>query len=307
GRARANGYLYSSQMATESVIGPALGGVLYAAASALPFAVDGLTFVMSAVLLAPVVRPGAPRRRAGSRLVAEVGQGLRWFLRQRALRLMALVITSYGFCQAMVYAVLVLWATAVLHLSGAGYGLFLAIAAVGHVAGALWAPRLYRRLGAGACVVGGGVLCALAYAAAAATTRPMLALLCFVVEMTAISVGNVASVAYRQSVIPPEMMGRVGNAMRTCIWGAMPLGAVTGGVVAGLVGLRPTLLVAGALQLGVLMVVGPALLRVMSLSGTGSPASAAAAAADAGVAPGTGAAGPGGGVPEVPAAAVSGR
>ena len=50
----------------------------------------------------------------------------------------------------------------------------------------------------------------------------------------------------RQRVCPDHLLGRVNATMTVVIMGLFPLGAVVGGVLGELVGLRITLLVAGA-------------------------------------------------------------
>ncbi|MBO0747019.1 MAG: MFS transporter, partial [Acidimicrobiaceae bacterium] len=47
----ANGYVFAAETAGERFAGPALGGVLFSAAAAIPFIGDAVSFVGSAVLL----------------------------------------------------------------------------------------------------------------------------------------------------------------------------------------------------------------------------------------------------------------
>src|SRR5439155_4509073 len=76
------------------------------------------------------------------------------------------------------------------------------------------------------------------------------------VEALAVAAGVVASLALRQQTVPSELLGRVGNVFRTGIFGALPIGALLGGVVAHAFGLRVPLLLAGGCQ--VVLVVGAA-------------------------------------------------
>lgn len=52
---------------------------------------------------------------------------------------------------------------------------------------------------------------------------------------------NVAQLSYRQSVTPPELMGRMNAAVRWVVWGTLPLGSILGGVLGTLIGVRPVL------------------------------------------------------------------
>ena len=76
--------------------GPALGGLLFGAAAALPFFVDGFSFMFSAVLLFLALRPRAATAVAKERpaatkggLTGDVRDGLRFFLRSPVLRVLS--------------------------------------------------------------------------------------------------------------------------------------------------------------------------------------------------------------------------
>jgi MFS family permease len=161
----------------------------------------------------------------------------------------------------MVLAILVLYCLRVLHLGHAGFGLFLALAAVGNVVGGLLAGRITARLGTGRVVFAAALLAAAAYVVVGLTSALGVALLALAAEAVAVAVGNVATLSLRQSVIPCELLGRVGNAFRMCIFGVIPLGALAGGLIAHSVGLHAVFLVAGGLQLVVIAMVGPRLAR----------------------------------------------
>jgi predicted MFS family arabinose efflux permease len=59
-------------------------------------------------------------------------------------------------------------------------------------------------------------------------------------------VWNVLTMSLRQALIPEHMFGRVQGAYRTVVWGAIPLGALAGGLVADLFGVPAVFLVSGA-------------------------------------------------------------
>ena len=231
---RANGYLQSAQIAGSQFAGPALGGLLFAAAAAAPFVLDGVSFLASAALLALAL----PRVRGGRRVApvttvtADVKAGVSWFRASPLLRLLALVIAGLSFCWAMVTAVTVLYGLEVLHLSGVGYGLFLAVGAAGEVAGGILAARLLRRFGTAAVVIGGALAATVAYVTIGLTSALVVATAAIVAESFGIGVANVATMSLRQVTVPPELLGRVGSVFRMCVFGAIPLGALAGGFLA---------------------------------------------------------------------------
>ena len=160
-------------------------------------------------------------------------------MRTPVLRLVGALVASLAFCQAMVFGPLVLFALHGLGLSDAGYGILLAVAAVGNVLGGMVAGRLDRRFGARILLPASGVVAAAAYAVCGAGDRagagraPPSA-----PKRVAVAVGNVANLTLRQRIIPNELLGRVGNVVRFFIFGAMPLGALVGGFLVAWFGVR---------------------------------------------------------------------
>ena len=70
---------------------------------------------------------------------------------------------------------------------------------------------------------------------------------------------NIAQVSYRQAITPNRMLGRMNATMRFMVWGTMPLGSLTGGVLAKALGLRPTLVIGavGGLISVLFVIAGP--------------------------------------------------
>jgi MFS family permease len=182
--------------------------------------------------------------------------------------MLAITIATFAFLQAMVLATLVPYATEVLGSSTRAYGLFIAIAAIGNVVGGLGASHIARRFSAPAILAASGLGAAGAYLVAGVTSSLAVATAALAVEAFAVAVANVATVTMRQRLVPHELRGRVGGAFRTCIFGAMPVGALAGGVAAATLGLRSPLLIAGAVQ----VVVVATLWRRLLHSLTATPA-----------------------------------
>ena len=59
-------------------------------------------------------------------------------------------------------------------------------------------------------------------------------------------VWNVITVSLRQQIIPDHLLGRVNSVYRFLGWGSMPLGALAGGWLADVFGLRAPWLISGA-------------------------------------------------------------
>ena len=262
---KANSRLDSVDLAGEEMVGRAIGGIAFAFARVVPFLADALSFLASAAILPSAIPDNTPDRTATT-LLTDLREGARWFLRNPLLRVLGGVIAQLAFCQSVVLALLVLYATQDLHMSKAGYGLLLGVSAIGNIVGALASNRLHSVFGSGWCIVLAGVLAAVSYPVLAVTNSPVAACAALALEALAIAAGNVAAVALRQSIVPPELQGRVGSATMTLILLAFPLGALAGGLVAYAIGIRPTLLAAGCVQLAVMVIAAPRLLsRIRTL------------------------------------------
>jgi predicted MFS family arabinose efflux permease len=271
---RANGNQYMVQTAGQWFLGPPLGSALFAVAAAAPFGVDAASFAGSAVLLATLPRSRQARRgRAGTGIV----EGLRWLLRHRLLRVVAILLGVNNFFSQMGYATLVLLATGVLHVSARGFGLLLAASAVGSVVGGVVNPALARRFGQVPSLVIASAANACIYVGAGLAPDALVLGVLLACNGFTVTLWNVVTVSLRQTIVPDDLLGRVNGAYRMLGWGMMPLGALASGFVAHLAGLRAPFTVAGILRGAALVLLVPALLAAShSLDKRGSQDSAAA-------------------------------
>jgi predicted MFS family arabinose efflux permease len=158
------------------------------------------------------------------------------------------------------WATFVLLATGVLHVSTRGYGLLLAVSAIGSVLGGLANPAITRRLGLVPSLVISSAANALLYIGISVTSSVVVTGILLAGNGFMVTMWNVVTVSLRQRVVPDNLLGRVNSAYRMLGWGMIPLGALTGGFVAHLTGLRAPFLVAGIARGVVLLALLPALL-----------------------------------------------
>ena len=250
---RANGFLGAATTGGANFTGPAAGGVVCGLARFVPFLADTVSYLVSAVLLRSVIPAGqavqSGRHTHASRWWSDIRSGLSYLRGSRPLTSLTAALGSFAFCQAMVVSVLVRYATRDLHLSSTGYGILLGVAAVGDVAGSLLASRIVRRARPYASLDAAGALAAGAYLLLGSTTALVVAGAALVVESAASSVGVVTTRSLRQTLIARERFGLVNNAIRSCVIGVVPLGALLGGLLGATIGLREGFEVAGGLQL----------------------------------------------------------
>jgi MFS family permease len=254
---RANGRLQGTQIVANQLVGPPAGGFLFSLASWIPLAVDALSFGASAALVAAIKErlgpapPGAAAAGVGApvagrpSLRAEIAEGLRWLLAHRLLRALAGMVAVINLVAVACDAILVLFAQELLGLGSVGFGLLLTGSAVGGLLGSLLASWLSRRLGAATIVLGGFVLEGAATTGLGLTSEPLVAGALLGVNGLVIIVFNVVMGSLRQALTPDHLLGRVVSAFRLFSYGAVPLGALLGGVVARGFGLRAPFLLAG--------------------------------------------------------------
>jgi hypothetical protein len=58
------------------------------------------------------------------------------------------------------------------------------------------------------------------------------------VSFIGVVVYNINQVSLRQAIVPLRLQGRMNATMRFLVWGTIPLGALTGGLLGGFLGLR---------------------------------------------------------------------
>ena len=246
------------------ISGPGLGGILVQVFTA-PYAVlvDALSYLGSALFLIRIKTGEAPPERVESErtsLWGELKEGLRYVLGTPNLRAQAGCTATSNFFSNVTFAVYLVFAVRVLGLSPGVIGLTLSIGAIGSMAGAITAMRIARRFGIGPTTIAtaalwgpAGLLLAIAPSGEAAVPFLVGGILLF--GFSAV-VYNIVQVSYRQAICPPRLQGRMNSVMRFIVWGTIPIGALLGGALGSLIGLRETLLVAaigGAL--GVLWIV----------------------------------------------------
>ena len=239
---------------SSALIGPGIAGALIHALTA-PFAimVDALSFFASALMLRRLRVPNdvpvaATRRSIG----AEIREGLALVWNNATLRSLALVAAAWQILHHMQIAVLILFATRELGLSAGALGMAYMAGGIGCVLAATSAERLSKRFGVGPLIVYGLLLTAFGWQAfglirgstAVATVALGVGMLVF--DFGAVLWG-INYLSLRQAITPDRLLGRMTATMRFLAIAAAPLGSLAGGLLATVIGLRPTLWVVGSL------------------------------------------------------------
>lgn len=264
----ANGKLMASRSVSE-VGGPGFGGGLVGALSApVAVAFDALSFLFSAAAMWRIRRPeqappGADDERTDTEgamrtIGSELLDGFRATFGNRYLLAFAGEAATYNVFWNAMEAILLLWAVRELGLSAGTLGLLLAFGSCGALLGALLTGRTARRFGAGKTMIGSALvsnvgtlviplappfLVAVLGGAWLAPAALGAALFLRGVGMTGC---NVQVYAARQAITPDHLMGRVNAVYSLLSRGFVPVGALLGGTLGGVIGLRPALVVAAS-------------------------------------------------------------
>ncbi len=234
------------------VAGPSLGGVLVQWLNPpLAILLDALSYVFSAICarLIGVVEPPLAAPAARQPIVHEIREGAQVVAEQPVLRALAGALGTTNFFGSFIGALYWLFLARELGLPPALIGVSIGVGGVGALAGALAADRLTQRLGLGRVLLTTMLLWgAFAFIIPLAYWRgPWLAPLVMATQLLGdipIAIFLINEVSLRQSIIPDRLLGRANASVEFVSQGMAPLGALTGGVLGELIGLRPTLLIA---------------------------------------------------------------
>ena len=246
----------SLSASTAQVIGPSIGGFLVGVLTApVAIVVDALSFLGSAAFLFGM-RTSRPRPAHATRprasLVQEIVVGLRFYRGNRLLMAASSAVVSLNFGFHLASSIFLVFLVRELAMSPQNLGLALSVGSIGAVIGAAGASALGRRFGLGpVLIVGCGVTSAawlLIVFASPATAFALLAT-ATLIQGFIDPVVFVNFVAFRQTVTPDELLGRVNATARWLHWVAIPLGSLLGGVLATGIGLRSTIAVGACIAL----------------------------------------------------------
>jgi MFS family permease len=224
-------------------------------------AVNGLTFMVSALLLAPLRFGAVPAAADGRRrsLLREAREGLRATAGMTGIRVILLASAAALFFAGLFNVAELPFAEDVLEAGDVGYSVLVAVFGAGFIAGSLSgsrggaAPALKRRYGIGLCVLGLGFM-ASGVAPELATAFAAFALAGF---------GNGVVLVYErllvQATVPDHLAGRVFGVKDALTAWAFGIAFVVAGGLISLVGVRELLVAAGVGALVVWLVSAAAL------------------------------------------------
>src|SRR6266571_2178029 len=250
------------------VVGPGMAGlVVQAVYPPLAIAIDATSYMASASVLSRI-NQNETIKPSNTSVWHDLEEGLAIVLKDNRLRSIAGSTATSNFFSNAIFAILVLYVVRQLGFTAAVIGTIFFIGGLGAFVGIALSSRLTRIFGLGPVIIGAmllGGLGTIPYAIAnpslstpivEATSVPLIG--SFRLDMNALimmlgtfvtSVGvvvyNINQVSLRQSIVPKRLQGRMNASMRWIVWGTIPAGSITGGILGAVFGLR------GAIEIAV--------------------------------------------------------
>lgn len=246
----ANSKLGASDSVAE-IGGQALGGTLVQWLGA-PVAIflDALSFLLSALFIGLIRTPEPPPvpKHERERVWPAIVEGLRVVWGAPTLRSLTISMAVSSFFGNFIGTLYGLYLIRELGLTPALVGLSVSLGGVGSFAAAFLVGPVTRRFGVGATLIGARLVSdAIRFALPfAGGPRPVILLLIMGSQLlgdVAFTTAMIGEVSVRQAMVPHRFLGRANASMEFFTGGVGPLGALVGGVLGQLLGMRLTLLI----------------------------------------------------------------
>ena len=248
------------------VVGPGMAGlVVQAVYPPLAIAIDATSYMASASVLSRIKQDEIIKPSTAS-VWHDLKEGLAIVLKDKRLRSIAGSTATSNFFSNVIFSILILYLVRQLGYTAAVVGTIFLIGGLGAFGGIALSSRLTRLFGVGPVIIAGMILGGLGtipYALAnsslsapifSATGIPVLG--SFRLDLNALilmmggfvtSIGvvvyNINQVSLRQAIVPKSIQGRMNASMRWIVWGTIPAGAIAGGVLAEVFGLREAIVI----------------------------------------------------------------
>jgi len=230
-----------------SLLGPPLGGVLFAAGRPLPFLADAISYLASFLLLARIRSPFQAERRQqsgeGAQERASRSMLAGWtFVRKDAfLRALAIVAPLLNAAIAGILFVVVVTLKSA-GVSASMIGLVQAAAGLGGLAGALVTPQLQRRLSAPTIIMAAFWLSGLSALSMAIAPGSIAVAVPLSLLLMLAPPANATLMGYQIAITPDDLQGRVNSVIMFLASSLLPLAPLVGGLVVDHSGGRAALL-----------------------------------------------------------------
>lgn len=225
----------------SQLLGPSLGGALYALGAAVPFVADAVSYAASLLTLFFIRRPLQEERTAApGRLRDEMAEGVTWLWGQTMLRFLALLTGGLMVC-SVGYPLIMIILGQQIGASELEIGIIFAGGGAGSIVGGLMTPWLQRRFRFGPLMIWSAWLWALTWLCVlVAPNVPTLAL-ANAAAFIIVPIYMITQYRYRLAATPDRLQGRMNAVFRLIVWGSQPLGIALAGLLLERIGPQQTI------------------------------------------------------------------
>jgi predicted MFS family arabinose efflux permease len=256
----------SASRSLAEITGQPAGGLLVQLITA-PFAIaiDAVSFLISAFCVSlirkPEKKPGSPEQPQP--VVQEALEGLRVVFDNNILKALALCELQRTFFGEFIGTLYMIYIIRELQMPVWVTGVLVGLGGISSLLGSLFAERITRRVGIGKTLIGAALITAAINALIPLAGGPFIAaftiLILSQVGDAAWSISFINETSLRQAVTAGHQLGRVNATVYFLVGGASLIGAIVGGILGDLIGVRPTLWLAvgGTLLAGLWLIFSP--------------------------------------------------
>jgi MFS family permease len=237
------------------------GGLVQLLTAPIAIAIDAASYLWSAAWISSIQQhESSPAPILQSDAGQEIRAGIAYLLQNPILRPSLLTGIQWQFFGGMNDALLILFLAETLHLPPVTIGLVYAVGSLSGLIASRFSQKATRKYGPGPVTIGAALLLGTGWLIVPfAVGTPWMAFGIIASGMLIAGAGNmtwnVTTTSITQAITPNRLLGRVNASDRFFTSGALPVGALIGGWLGQLWGLRPTLIFScSGLFLGVLWV-----------------------------------------------------
>src|SRR6266516_5513548 len=228
---------------TSGLIGPSLGGAIYAIGRAIPFLTDAISYGVSVLSLFFIkTKFQEERDPTPIRLWAYIREGLSWLWHQPVLRFLAL-LTGGMVAPVIGYSLILIVLAQGQHASSFTIGLIFASGGIGSILGSLLVDPLQKHFSFGQLMIGSTWVWALTWLFFAIAPNPLVLGIVTALSFIIVPIYMSVQFGYRLALVPDHLQGRVNSVFRLIAFGSEPIGLAMTGLLLQAIGPVPTVLV----------------------------------------------------------------
>jgi MFS family permease len=226
----------------SQLLGPTLGGALYAFGAAVPFLADAISYTLSLLTLLFIRKPlQEERTEPPGRLRDEIVEGIAWLWQQSTLRLVALLTGGLMVC-SVGYPLIMIVLGERIGASSFEIGLIFAGGGAGSIIGGLMTPWLQRRFRFGPLFIWSAWIWAITWLFFLFAPNILTLGLANTAAFIIVPIYMITQYRYRLAATPDRLQGRVNALFRLIVWGSQPLGVALAGLLLEQIGPEQTII-----------------------------------------------------------------